>query len=119
MDSSNIADELILLVRRFHESGTKSLHSLLEETNYSKLKLQVGARDIQEALTAKPECVPEWMQYSEDKRCSSGWYFQKEGTGEFVVGYLTDESIGEPSEYYADALQACAAFIKHEIDNML
>lgn len=118
MDSSTIAAKLILLPRKFTESGNKSLYTLLKETGYRELKTQVAVQDIREALAVDPECATEWMQYSEDKRCSAGWYFKQEAPKKFVVGYLDDGTSSESLGQYTDSLDACAAFIKNEIDNI-
>jgi hypothetical protein len=118
MDSSSIAARLIFLPRRFSESGIKSFYTLLKETGYLELKAQVDVQDIREALSAEPKCISEWMQYSENKRCSSGWYFKQEAPNKFIVGYLGDGSSSGRPQQYTDSLDACATFIKHEIDNV-
>jgi hypothetical protein len=74
MDKSDIAAQIVTLPRRLYRLGNVSIFSLLEATGYFKLHDQISESDIRTALLDCPECVQEWMLYSEDKRTSSGWY---------------------------------------------
>ena len=118
MELSDVTGELILLPRRFTESGAKPFCKLLEETGYPALKTQVSVRDIREALDANPECVSEWIRYSENKRCRSGWCLKKEGVKTFIVAYSEAASTSDISENHTDDLDACTPFIKCQIDDI-
>jgi len=72
-----IAAEIVTLSQRFHSLGDVSIFSLLEATGYFGLRDQISAGNIHTALLRCPESTEEWMQYSEDKRTSSGWYLTK------------------------------------------
>ena len=119
MNTSKIIKELIYLPRKFHQIKTQSIVLLLKETGYSEIQNKVEIQEIRDALVSNPECISDWMQYSEDKRTSSGWYFKPKGTDKFVVGYLSEgrHSKKHLSEYDND-VDACAIFIKHEIDDI-
>jgi hypothetical protein len=96
------------------------MFSLLEETGYFELHDQVSVRDIGNALARDPECVQEWMQESEDQRCSAAWYFVRNDEGCYEVGYLdvkSDPNITNRVQY-ENAIDACAAYIMHNIENM-
>ncbi len=117
--AKRIAAELVLLRRKFNESGTKSIYALLTETGYPDLKKQLTVRDIRQALLDHPECVSEWLQYSEDKRVGSGWYFQNKGDGTFSVGWIQQNGGMCSEKTFDDELDACALFIKHEIESIV
>src|SRR5439155_14501585 len=72
-----IAAEIVTLPQRFHSLRDVSIFLLLEATGYFGLHDQISAGDIRAALLRCPESNEEWMQYSEDKRTSSGWYLTK------------------------------------------
>jgi hypothetical protein len=115
----NIATEIVTIPRRMH-SEDKSPFALLEETGYFELHDEVSVSDIREAVTHNPECVGEWFQYVEDKRSSSGWYVGPNEEGLFEVGFY--DSAAEPNRssrmQYGTTIDACAAFIKHEIESI-
>jgi hypothetical protein len=74
-NKADIAQQIVTLPRTFHSLGNISIFSLLEETGYLELHNQVSVSDIRNALARDPACVREWMQYIDDQRCSSSWYF--------------------------------------------
>jgi hypothetical protein len=118
MSMSDIAAKIIRLPREFYTSGNVSMSSLLEATGYFALHDQVSERDIRRALLACPECIQEWMQYSEDKRTPSGWYFTQNDEGCYETGYIADARTRTTRVQYEHATDGCAAFIKHEIESI-
>ncbi len=118
MKITNIIDELIHVPRRFNSIGTMSIYALLKETGYFEIHDQISVENIRDALTRYPECVDDWMLYSEDKRSSSGWYFKQVGDEKYIVGCLKGNKSYDSHGEYNNRLDACAFFIKHEIDNI-
>jgi len=57
--------------------------------------------------------------HSEDKRSNSVWYFQQENEETFVVGFF-DRKNSKMNQLikYTDRIEACAAFIKREIEDI-
>ena len=106
--------------RKFHTRAT-SIFDLLKETGYFELHNGVSVSDIRNALARDPACVQEWMQYIDDQRCSSSWYFVLNDEGLYEVGFY--DSNADPARsnqvvQYENAMDACAAFIKHQIESI-
>jgi hypothetical protein len=113
-----IATEIVTMPRRMH-SEDKSPFALLEATGYFELHDQVSVSDIREVVSHTSECVQEWMQYSEDQR-SSAWYFTLNDEGLYETGHFDIRSVPNDTNrvQYENAIDACAAFIKHEIESI-
>ena len=113
-----IAAEIVALPQRFHSLRDVSIFLLLEATGYFRLHDQISAGDIRAALLRCPESSEEWMQYSEDKRTSSGWYLTQNDEGRDEVGYFTERGGRQRRVVYEKCIDACAAFIKREIEDI-
>lgn len=115
----NIATEIVTIPRRMH-SDDKSPFALLKETGYFELHNEVSVSDIRNALARDPACVQEWMQYIDDQRCSSSWYFVLNDEGLYEVGFYDSNTDPARSNQvvYENAMDACAAFINHEIESI-
>lgn len=109
-------EKLLLLPRKFEEVYTVSMYDLLKQTGYFECHDQILIKDIKGLLAQHPEYIKDWIQYSADKRCTSGWYIKPSSGGKYLVGCLTKDRI-EQSEY-DDRIEACAVFIKHEVDEI-
>ena len=110
--------QLVTLPRRFHSLGNVSMFSLLEVTGYFGIHEQVSEADIRAALVRCPECVQEWFQYSEDKRTSSGWYLTENDEECYETGYIADVHTCTNRVQHDKAIDACAVFIKHELEDI-
>jgi rRNA pseudouridine-1189 N-methylase Emg1 (Nep1/Mra1 family) len=118
MKANNIVNALIHLPRNFNNFDTVSFYNLLKDTGYFDMHKQVCEENLQDALLRDQECINEWLTYSEDKRSSSGWYFKQENANVFIVGFINSKGDKSKQVKYADRIKACAAFIKHEIEEM-
>jgi hypothetical protein len=94
------------------------MYELLRQTGYFKLYDEVSEAGIREALARHPECVDEWISYSEDKRARSGWYIKQEDDTIYKVGCLSPEGGKNIETTYVDRIDACAVFIKHELEDI-
>ena len=112
-----VLDRIIHVPGNFHRLGNISVFNLINEAQYLEVRDRVSEQDISDALTRYPEVLDDWMQYSEDKR-SMGWYIVERPKGAFLVGYIGDRGVGE-SLTFANRKDACAAFIKREVDAIL
>lgn len=110
-----IAD-LIHLPRNFNR-GDVSVYSLLRDSGYFATHEQVTESEIHRVLVRHPECVNEWLSYSEDRRTGAGWFIQRSAKG-FHVGYYPAGSSSHSPVDYSDETVACAAFIKHEAEDI-
>jgi hypothetical protein len=109
---------LILIPRKFHQRGNVSIYDLLKETDYIEMHDQFSEESIREILAQHPECVDEWQIYSQDKRTSSGWYFEQEDKSSYIVGYFGGKEGENIQLRFADRIAACAAFIKRESEDI-
>ena len=114
--NSEIVQQIVTLPKTFHSLGNVSIFALLEATGYFGLHDQISERDIHAALLRCPECIGDWMQYAEDKRTSSGWYVTLNDDGCYETGYIVDVHTRTNRVQYDNAIDAVAAFIKHEIE---
>ncbi len=117
-NTAEMVAQIITLPRRFHSLGNVSVFSLLQATGYFGLHDQISEDDIREALHRCPECIQEWVQYSEDKRTSSGWYIMENDEGCYEVGYVSEGGDLQERLVYDNQIDACAAFVKREIENI-
>src|SRR6185312_2755625 len=120
VNQNDMLAQIVSLPRTSHRLGNVSVFDLLQATGYFKLHNQISEDDIRAALVHCPECVQEWMQYAEDKRTSSGWYFTLNDEGLYETGHFDIKSVPNHTNrvQYENAIDACAAFIKHEIESM-
>lgn len=116
--AKDIATTILFLPSRFNSSGNdQSIYSLLQATGYFELYDQIQEDQILEALYDHLECADQWMKWSEDKRSASGWYFIQNEQGSYVVGYYPEQDDLETIEYI-DKTEACALYIKREIEEI-
>jgi hypothetical protein len=116
---ADIATQIVTIPRRMH-SEDKSPFALLKETGYFELHNEISVSDIRNALARDPARVQEWMQYIDDQRCSSSWYFVLNDEGLYEVGFYDSNTDPARSNQvvYENAMDACAAFIKHQIESI-
>ena len=111
MSTDHTLQDVIDLPRNHSRRGT-SIFTLLEQSGYFSAHDQVTEAAIYNALRRRRELLNDWIELSESTRTSSGWYLRRAGTQRYQVGYHPDS---EPVEY-DDALAACAAYIKRNIE---
>lgn len=117
MNAEEIINRIIYLPMKFKSLGNISIYSLLKETGYFEMYNQINEANIIEGLTKHPKCINQWLRWSEDKRTSSGWYFQQNRNGKYIVGYYPTKEDFQLTEY-TDIYEACAVFIKREIEEI-
>ena len=118
MNQNDMLAQIVSLPQTFHSLGNVSVFALLEATGYFRLHNQISEENIRAALRRCPEYVKEWMQYAEDQRTSSGWYVTLNDEGCYETGYIADVRNRTNRVQYDNAIDACAAFIKHEIESI-
>jgi hypothetical protein len=117
MNISNLIRSILRLPEKFHALENISIYSLLKETGYFEKHNQINETDILGELNKNPECINHWLNWSDDKRTPSGWYFKQNEKGKYVVGYFPASEQSKQMEY-SDSKEACAAFIKKEIEEI-
>ena len=109
---------IIRLPMVFHSLGNASAYDLLRQSGYLESREAITEDVLYKALALHPECVDAWLAYSEDNRCP-GWYVREEAANRsYVLGYAGG-SQDRPSRVFADRVQACANYIKLEIDGIM
>jgi hypothetical protein len=112
MNQKDTIEQVILIPRVFKEFGSTTVFNLLQNTGYFELHGQISENDIYETILNFPECINDWMHFSEDKRSSAGWYFRITGMG-YEVGYFGTTPNSKPMQFL-DKVKACAAFITYK-----
>ena len=102
---------------RFYTERNVSIYALLKETGYFELHNEISESNIYEVLIQHPECINQWLSWSEDKRSSSGWYFKQDEDGKYIVGFFPTSKDFNVN-IYSDKTEACAVFIKREIEDI-
>lgn len=116
MNLCKIINKILHIPRDLHRLNNVSVYSLLRGSGYFEAYSLISTDDIKAALVSEPNCVDEWLVYSEDKRCDSGWYFMRKEKHEYVVGYYPPYN--GSCTTYSTSLDACAVFIKKEIEDI-
>jgi len=117
MEAKDIIEWIINIPCEYYALKNISFYTLLKNTGYFKINYEIDEADIVEALRNRPEIVQYWIQWSEDKRTDSGWYIEVVNSGRYIVGYYPANRNKKPKNY-SDKIEACAAFIKREIQSI-
>ncbi len=92
--------------------------ALLEASGNRGHSQAINAVEIKGYVAQHPELVGRWIRYSADKRVDQGWYFTADSAaGPFVVGHFPGDP-SKPDETFSDGVEACARFIKNELDDI-
>lgn len=116
MSSHKVISDILHIPRDFHKLKNVSIYTLLKESGYFEIHSLISVEAIRMLLISEPKCYEEWLAYSKDKRCNSGWYFTQEEKHKYIVGYYPSRN--KSSLSYEDPLEACSVFIKKEIENI-
>ena len=109
--------DIVLLTTNFYKEENMSIYSLLKETGYFEFHNQINKSDIYECLILYPDSIIQWLDWSENKRSSSGWYFTMETDTQYIVGYFPSNKDLKPVKY-SDKNEACTNFILREIEDI-
>ncbi len=102
----------------FHEMGTISVYDLTKQSGYFENHNSISIEDIKNYLSQNTNLANVWLQYSEDKRTSSGWYFKKDDNRNiFIVGHFPGSDKLNNTEY-SSKINACANFIIKELEDI-
>ena len=106
---------IISIPSRFYLDGnTLSFHDLLKESGYLEVSKNISEELLYEVLKSNSENFQSWLNWSEDKRTSEGWFLRTNGEN-FEVGHITDGNY-ENLTKFEDKLKACSFFIVKELD---
>lgn len=119
MDLEETTRKIILLPIEFRKVGNdKSIYSLLKETQYFNVYNKISESNILKELDNHDEYINCWLSWSQDKRSNEGWYFLRKENNKYVVGYMRSDGKKEEYKEFDNAINACAAYIKREIETI-
>ncbi len=99
-----------------HEMGTISVYDLTKQSGYFENQNSISSEDIKKYLLLNTNIANEWLQYSEDKRTDSGWYFTKNDKhNKYIVGYLSNGNRCNET-VFSNIVDACTMFILSELE---
>jgi len=114
-------DDVIAAVCRLafdsYALGSVSPAQLVDRSGYRRHRDEVTVARLADCLTEHPDWANAWLDYSEDKRSSPGWYIQGRDPDESRVGYYEGESSRAPMRF-DDKVRACAEFVRLEVDDI-
>lgn len=97
--------------------GGVSLLQLVRETGYPGHWAEIGVGEIRCGLAGREGIIAVWLEYSAQKNADWGWFLQGPYQGSYLTGSRT-RSLEGPIKT-PDAAEACAYFIKAELDSIL
>ncbi|MBF0386172.1 MAG: hypothetical protein HQL27_09950 [Candidatus Omnitrophica bacterium] len=96
----------------------KSLRELFRETRYKEYGVKITIENIENTLKKNPDYIDDWLLYSQNKRCTPAWYFVKQPTNVFVIGYLDSDGKKVSEKIMNNSITACAYMIRMEMDEL-
>jgi hypothetical protein len=115
MPTGDIVERIVLMPRTLKEKDL-SEHKFLNETGYFQEYDKVSEKQIYLKLIQFPECIVEWIQYSEDQRSDQHYYIIGKEQKWFVNFWSSRDKTLNTSKTFTDKVEACAYFIKKHID---
>ncbi len=116
-DRIAIAAKSIIQIPRDFLRGNLSPYELVRKSGYFKLHDKIQEAEIIELLKQYPKVIEDWLQWSDDKRCSSAWYFNKGDDNKYFVAHHP-EGDKDQEIWTEDGFKACAGYIKREIESI-
>ena len=116
-DRASILEAVYALPVGFKLRANVSLLQLVRETGYPDRREEIGVDAIRSGLAGREGIVAVWLAYSAEKDADWGWYFQGPHQGFYLTGSRTRSLEGPVNT--RDAAEACAYFIKAELDSIL
>jgi hypothetical protein len=111
-----IVDNIIELPRNFQSIGNTSIRHLVQESGYIETRSLIQDDIIRKRLALTPSLVQDWIEYSADKRTSTGWYFRRTPNGSYETGYLGNKGL---TSVYTNRIEACVQFIRRELAEII
>jgi hypothetical protein len=116
-DRGSVLEAIYSLPVVFRLQGNVSLLQLVRATGYPVLQPEIGVEEIRAGLAGREGIIAVWLEYSREKDPDWGWFFQGPYQGFFLTGSRTRSLEGPINT--RDAAEACAYFIKAELDSIL
>ena len=102
----------IVSIPTLFQSENKSVYTLLKESGYYQFPNEIDEAAVKQIIHQYPQIIEMWIQWSENKRTSSGWYICNRSVAFLSNGVTIKEQI------FSDVETACAYFIKTEVEHI-
>ena len=117
---NDVISKICLIPRNLRTEKESNLIPLVQESGYLFNEHLVTNEKIMRYLKSHPYLIKDWLLYSENKRTSEGWYFDKEGKI-WKVGYFKIDpghDYRENESHFRSRYKACTFFIINEINEL-
>jgi len=115
MNTSHIIENIIRIPSRY-KVGNQPFTFWATDSGYFSISQEITIEEIASALRLTVDCVGDWLAWSANKRTVSGWFFEENPNGSFVVGYHGKEQTSQL--VFNDLCIACATYIKKEMEEI-
>lgn len=116
MTLENCINEICRLPIRFRTNKIDTPLKIYNDTKYTKYHSNIVQEDIVDLIKANSELIEEWLLFSENKRCSPAWFFQKASKNFWEVGYMTESAKIIYKVIFNNSVNACAHMIRMEME---
>jgi hypothetical protein len=116
-DRASVLEAIYSLPVEFMLHGNVSLLQLVRLTGYADQQPEIGVDEIRAGFAGREGIIAVWQEYSREKDPDWGWFFQGPYQGFYLTGSRTRSLEGPINT--PDAEEACAYFIKAELDSIL
>lgn len=72
MEKAELLRGICSIAREFRQVDDVSMYEMVKSSGYLDQYKDVQTQDIAEELDRDPTAIPDWLQYSADKRTSDG-----------------------------------------------
>jgi len=107
---------ICLYATRADLESSLTLNQIYMQTGYDKYYSEISQDEIKDFIKAQPDLMDAWMLFSQNKRWTPSWFFEKLPNNLWLVGYLNKNSKRVYESLYRDALFACAYMIRMEME---
>ncbi|HWA25037.1 MAG TPA: hypothetical protein VG734_05125 [Lacunisphaera sp.] len=114
---SEVLERIFSLPLELHLRSQVSLLQLVKNTGYPALSGQIDVGSIKDAIRGRQGLIDAWLDYSREKPANWGWFIEGPDDGIYLVGSRT-RSLEMPWQI-REVEEACACFIKAELDAVL
>ena len=116
-DRGSLLEAIYSLPVELKLRGPVSLLQLVRETGYPDQWTGIGVDEIRAGIAGREGIVAAWLEYSGAKDPDWGWFFEGPYQGFYLTGSRMRSLEGPINT--RDGAEACAYFIKAELDSIL
>lgn len=113
MDTMDVVQKVCRLPLDFY-AGSKSMIDLVSDAGIKEHSTTITVASVGACLREHPSLVDQWLNWSANKRVTSGWYFLKQN-GQLKVGFYPAGEI----LIFEDPILACAEFVTREVKALM